>query len=465
MRGREDAVTGGQLCRALWDSLVRMHAPETRYVKSGELRIGYQVVGGGPLDLVFVPGGLSNIDVLWTAPAPERFLRRLASFARLILYDKRGQGVSDPPEGVPTLEDDMEDLRVVLDAAGAERAALFGYSEAGPMSALFSATYPGRVTALILCGSFASGALWKATLAELGGVSESLITEILDHWGEGRSLEFVAPSIVSEDRVRRFAAFERAAARPAEIRARWETILQIDATPVLETLHVPTLVLHREGDQFVPAIVARAMAEAIPGACYVEVPGIDHIPWVGDSEPMLAYVEEFLTGARHTGEIDRALATVMFTDIVGSTRRAAELGDLRWRELLEAHNRLVRDRLESYRGREVKTIGDGFLATFDGPARAIHCARSIAKEVRALGIEVRIGVHTGECEVMDHDLGGMAVNIGARIAALATGSEVLVSRTVKDLVVGSGIEFVDRGTHQLKGVPGRWDLFAVASDD
>lgn len=441
-----------------------LRGPETRYVKSGELNIGYQVVGDGPLDLVFVPGLLSNIDALWTQPASELFLRRLAGFSRLILYDKRGQGISDPPEGVPTLEQDMEDLTAVLDAARSERAALLGYSEGGQMSALFAATYPGRVSALILLHSFASGRLLTETFDELGWPTLSKIAELEQHWGEGLSLELFAPSIVNEDRIRRFGIFERAVGSPSEIRARWETILRSDVTPVLETLRVPTLVLHRVGDQAVPAVVARAMADAIPGARWVEMPGVDHIPWVGDAERVLAEVEEFLTGTRHTGRTDRALATVMFTDIVDSTRHDAELGDLRWRELLEAHDQLVRERLDTYRGREVKTTGDGFLATFDGPARAIHCARSIARQVRALGIEVRVGLHTGECEIIDHDIGGMAVNIGARICAVASAREVLVSRTVKDLVVGSGIEFVDRGTHQLKGVPGPWELFAATSD-
>lgn len=435
--------------------------PDTRYVKSGELNIGYQVVGERQRDLVFVPGALSNIDLLWTQPASERFFRRLAAFSRLILYDKRGQGVSDPPSGVPTLEEDMDDLRAVLDAAGSEQAALFGYSEGGAMSALFAATYPARVTALILFGSFASGTLWTQRLEELGWPTLSTIAKLGEHWGEGRSLELFAPSVASEERVRRFAAFERAAARPAEVRARWENTQRIDATPVLETLHVPTLVLQRADERMVPTLVARAMADAIPGARYVELPGVDHIPWVGDARAVLAEVEEFLTGGRHMGESDRALATVMFTDIVGSTRQDAELGDARWRELVQAHDQLLRDRLETYRGREIKTLGDGFLATFDGPARAIRCARSITREVKTLGIEVRAGLHTGECELINHDVGGMAVNIGARICTNAAAGEVLVSRTVKDLVVGSRIEFADRGVHKLKGVPGRWRLYAV----
>jgi class 3 adenylate cyclase len=436
--------------------------PETRYAKSGELDIGYQVLGESPLDLVFVPGLMSHIDLIWSFPAAGRFFRRLASFSRLILYDKRGQGVSDPPPSrVPTLEDDMQDLTAVLDEVGSHRAALFGYSEGGPMSALFAATYPERVTALILFGSFARGPDlieraeegWRSRLEQM--------EEFVEHWGEGRSLEIFAPSIVTDDRVRRFAAFERAVGSPGVVRARRQTVMGLDVTPVLETLQAPTLVLHRADERVAPSIFAREMAERIPRARYLEVPGVDHIPWVGDVEQILDEAEEFLTGTRHAAEVHRVLATVMFTDIVDSTRRAAELGDSRWRAVMESHDHLVRELVERYRGRAVKTIGDGFLVTFDGPARAIHCARSIVREVRALGVDVRAGLHTGECKLIDHDVEGIAVNIGARISALAAGGEVLVSSTVKDLVVGSGIHFGDRGRHELKGVPGEWHLFAV----
>jgi class 3 adenylate cyclase len=430
---------------------------EIRYAKSGDLNIGYQVLGEGPLDLVFVPGLMSHIDVVLGLPASARFFRRLASFSRLIVYDKRGQGVSDPPGDVPTLEDDMEDLKAVLEAAGVEGAALFGYSEGGPMSALFAATFPERVTALILFATFARG----ADVLERAADFQKQVTDSLDHWGEGRSLAIFAPSIATDERVRMFGAVERAVGSPGLLRRRWQTAVELDVTPVLATLQTPTLVLHREGDLAVPSISAREMAEAIPGARYVELSGKDHIPWIGDAEDVLDEVEEFLTGTRHAAETERVLATVMFTDIVDSTRRAAELGDSRWRTLIEAHDQLVRESLESYRGREVKTLGDGFLVTFDGPARAIQCARSIVQQVHALGIEVRAGVHTGECELVDHDVRGLAVNIGARIGAMADGGEVLVSRTVKDLVVGSGIEFEDRGTHALKGTPGEWQVYAA----
>ena len=438
--------------------------PETHYAESGELNIGYQVLGDGPLDLVFVPGLLSHIDLIWSFPPSAQFFKRLSSFSRLIVYDKRGQGVSDPPTDVPTLEDDMADLKAVLDSIGSEKAALFGYSEGGPMSALFAATYPDRVSALILLGTFVRGIEHvDSDDATFGPVKEHVAT-MLSHWGEGESLEFFAPSIVTEERKAQFGAFERAVASPGVLRTRLKTATQLDVTPVLPTLQTPTLVIHSSGDRLVPAAICREMAEAIPDAHYVELPGQDHIPWVGEGERVLAEVEEFLTGARHAGEVDRILATVVFTDIVDSTARAIELGDIRWRGVLDSHDKLVRERLHTYRGHEVKTLGDGFLITFDGPARAIHCARSIVEQAPGFGVQVRAGLHTGECELVDHDVSGVAVNIGARVGAIADAGEVLVSSTVKDLVVGSGIEFEDRGLHPLKGVPGEWHLFAVAGE-
>jgi pimeloyl-ACP methyl ester carboxylesterase len=438
--------------------------PETRYAESGELSIGYQVMGDGPIDLVFVPGLLSHIDLIWSFPASERFFKRLSAFSRLIVYDKRGQGVSDPPADVPTLEDDMADLKAVLDAVGSEKAALFGYSEGGPMSALFAATYPERVSALILLGTFARGIENFETDDPIIRTAKERVATLLSHWGEGESLEVFAPSVVTAERKTQFGAFERAVASPRLLRTRVETATHFDVTPVLETLQTPTLVIHSSGDRLVPAAMCREMAEAIPDARYVELPGQDHIPWVAEGDRVLAEVEEFLTGARHVGEVDRVLATVVFTDIVDSTARAAELGDSRWRGLLDSHDQLVRERLRSYRGREVKTLGDGFLITFDGPARAIHCARSIVEQAPSVGVQVRAGLHTGECELVDQDVSGVAVNIGARIGAIADRGEVLASSTVKDLVVGSGIEFEDRGLHSLKGVPGDWHLFAVAGE-
>jgi pimeloyl-ACP methyl ester carboxylesterase/class 3 adenylate cyclase len=437
--------------------------PSTRYAKSGDLAIAYQVIGDGPRDLVFVPGFASSIDLIWDFPAAARFFQRLASFSRLIIYDKRSQGLSDGDPDVPSLEEDIEDLNAVLEAVGASPVDLCGCSEGGPMAALFAATYPDWVDSLILVDAFASGPAWAELFAERGTDIGELIAGLVEHWGEGRLREIDAPSIEGEQQVQQFGVFERAAGSPGAVRARLNTSLQLNVAPVLGALQISTLVLHRTEDRAVPVELGREMAAAIPGARFVELPGIDHIPWVGDGEAILDEIEEFLTGARQAHEVDRAVATVMFTDIVDSTRQAAELGDRRWRELLDSHDRLTREQLERYRGREVQTTGDGFLATFDGPARAINCAESIIRRVDSLGVGIRAGLHTGELELRGEDVGGMAVHIGARIGALASGGEVLVSRTVKDLVVGSGIEFGERGTRELKGVPGEWQLFATAN--
>jgi pimeloyl-ACP methyl ester carboxylesterase/class 3 adenylate cyclase len=436
--------------------------PQTRYAKSGEVNIAYQVVGDGPLDLVFVPGFISHLDLQWADPRIARFLEKLASFSRLIMFDKRGTGLSDPVAGPAPLEDRMDDVRAVMDAAGSERAALFGLSEGGAMSVLFAATYPERTRALILCGSFPTGVpdpdgnpggqRW------IDGVQS--VRSATEHWGEGRTLAYMAPSADSErDRIGR-GVFERSAASPQMAQTLIDMVLETDVRDLLPTLHVPTLVLHR-AEEFVPVECARYMAERIPGARLVVLPGMDHIPFYGDADGYAEEIEEFLTGARHAPVSDRILTTVMFTDIVGSTERAAALGDARWRELLTRHDELMRAELERHRGREVKTMGDGVLATFDGPARGIRCARAIADQVRSLDMELRAGLHTGECELIGDDIGGMAVNIGARIGAVAGADEVIVSSTVKDLVVGSGISFSDRGARELKGVPGEWHLFAV----
>jgi class 3 adenylate cyclase len=433
-----------------------MEQPQTQYAKSGDLNIGYQVVGDGPRDIVFVPGLMSHIDLAWSFPVTARFYERLAAFSRLILYDKRGQGVSDPSDGVPTLEEDMEDLRAVLDAVGSTETVLFGYSEGGPMSALFAATHPDRVSALIFMGSFARGFLADGRPWE----SYEMAFDVIEHWGEGRGLRMFAPTGATDGTIRRFGAFERAVGSPRMVKARFEMACLIDASAVLGTLRQPALVLHAAGDAAVPVRVGRELAEAIPGARYVEIAGGDHIAWLTDAEEILDEIEQFLTGARHH-EPDRVLATVLFTDIVDSTRRAWAVGDGRWQTLMSRHDALVRDALARYRGRAVKTMGDGFLATFDGPARGIRCARDITDEVGMLGIDVRAGLHTGECEVTSDDVRGMAVNIAARVNALAGPGEVLVSSTVKDLVVGSGITFTGRGAHELKGVPGEWQLFGV----
>ena len=436
--------------------------PETRYAKSGEINIAYQVIGDGPIDLVFVPGFISHLDLQWADPRIARFLERLASFSRLIMFDKRGTGLSDPVAAPAPLEDRMDDVRAVMDAAGSERAALFGLSEGGAMSVLFAATYPERTSALILCGTFATGTLDPGDSP--GGqrwVDEyRRVFDLVDHWGEGRTLGVFAPSADSErDRMGR-AIFERSAATPQMTRTLLRMVVETDVRDLLPTIRVPTLVLHR-AEEFVPVDHARYLAEHIPGGRLVVLPGADHIPFYGDADGYAEEIEEFLTGTRHPAPSDRILTTVMFTDVVGSTERAAAAGDARWRSLMDSHDQLVRSGLERHRGREVKTMGDGFLATFDGPARGIRCAREIADQVGTLGIQVRAGLHTGECELLADDIGGMAVNIGARIGGLAGPSEVLVSSTVKDLVVGSGISFSDRGTHELKGVPDEWRLFAV----
>ena len=436
--------------------------PQTHYAKSGDVNIAYQVVGDGPLDLVFVPGFVSHLDLQWADPRIARFLDKLASFSRLILFDKRGTGLSDPVAAPAPLEERMDDVRAVMDAAGSERAALFGLSEGGPMSILFAATYPERTHSLVLCGTFATGTLdpVENPAGRRWTDEYDRVSTLGEHWGEGRTLGVFAPSADSEqDRIGR-GIFERSAASPAMVRMLFEMLTETDVRDLLPSIRVPTLVLHRE-EEFIPVESARHLAEHIPGARLVVLPGADHIPFYGNADGYAEEIEEFLTGARHAPPPDRVLTTVMFTDIVGSTERAAALGDARWRELVARHDELVRQQLAQHRGREVKTLGDGFLATFDGPARGIRCAHAIANKMRALDIQLRAGLHTGECEVIGEDIGGMAVNISARISGVAEPDQVLVSRTVKDLVVGSGISFSDRGARQLKGVPDEWHLYAV----
>jgi pimeloyl-ACP methyl ester carboxylesterase len=438
-------------------------APKTKYVTNGGVSIAYQVTGDGPIDLVVVPGFISHLELDWTNPGNADYLRSLMSFSRLIRFDKRGTGLSDPVPGVPTLEERMEDVHAVMDAVGCERAALYGLSEGGAMAALFAATYPERVSALILYGSYACG---SATPEEGGVRNENYprVRGIIDDWGEGRIAEVFAPSVVSDERARQvIGTYERSAASPGMARALIDASDQLDVRPVLPTIQVPTLVLHRRDELVSPVEAARYMARQIPGARLVELPGVDHIPWVGDRQGLVHEIEEFLTGARHVHEPDRVLASVLFTDIAGSTERAAELGDTEWRRLLERHDEIARRQVESFRGRVVKNLGDGMFATFDGPARAVRCAESLCDTIPSeLGLKVRAGVHTGECEAIGDDLGGMAVHIGSRVASNAQPGEILVSSTVKDLVVGSGLAFGDAGEHELKGVPGSWRLYRVA---
>lgn len=438
-------------------------APQIRYARNGDVNIAYQVVGSGPRDLVLVPGWVSNIEVFWEEPTVARFLERLSSFSRLILFDKRGTGLSDRVTDIPSLEQRMDDVRAVMDAAGSREAALCGYSEGGPMCALFAATHPDRATALIMLGSYPNqkwspDSPWGRTPA----VQDQLLSAIEAGWGGPVGIEARAPSMVRDERfIQWWARWLRSSASPSAAASVIRMSYEIDVRALLPAIHTPTLIVHSVGDKAVSVVGSRYMAAHIPLAKLVELPGADHLPWLSDGDAIVDEIEELLTGVRGQAEPDRMLATVLFTDVVGSTEKAALLGDRRWRDLLESHNSVVRREIARFRGHEVKTAGDGFLATFDGPARAIRCARAISEAVRLLGIETRAGLHTGECEVMGADIGGIAVHIGARVAALAGPGEVLVSGTVKDLVAGAGLEFQERGLHTLKGVPGEWRLFAV----
>jgi class 3 adenylate cyclase/pimeloyl-ACP methyl ester carboxylesterase len=442
--------------------------PETRYAKGPEGSLAYQVVGDGPTDLVVVPGWFSHVEMLWGDPGWASFVGELASFARVILYDKLGTGLSDPLDGVPTLESRADDLRAVLDAAGSDRAALFGLSEGGAISVLFAATYPERARALVLYGAYAVGSMDDDGSPGRAKYIERMtaVRASIDHWGEGRMIDWAVPSVSHSALYRRaVGALERAGMSPRMALLSWQAVLtQIDVRDILGNVRVPTLVLHRR-DEAVPVEYGRELAAKIPGARLVELDGVDHWPGAGDIKSITGEVEEFLTGQRHEHAVDRVLATVLFTDIVDSTRRATELGDQRWRELLERHDEIARAEITRFQGRVIKHTGDGFLATFDGPTRALRCATTLAERVPELGIDVRSGLHTGECEPRGDDIGGIAVHIGARIAALANAGEVLVSSTVKDLVNGSGIAFQDRGTHVLKGIRGEWRLYAPAGRD
>jgi len=439
-------------------------AVETRYARSGDVSIAYQTIGEGETDIVVAFQFVSHLDLLWENAAEAEFMRRLGSFARVILFDRRGVGLSDPAGGAPTLEERMDDLRAVMDAAGSERAALIGMSEGATMSMLFAATYPERVSALVLWGAMARSTAapdypWAPEREAVEEAQEELVGPM---WGQGATLDIFAPSMAGNPQAREFQArFERQAASPLRVQQLFEMFLDTDVRGALPLIQAPTLVLHRRGDRAVNYRAARWLAEQIEASRYVEFEGEDHFPWVGDAEAPLAAIEEFLTGVRPAPVIRRALATVLFTDIVDSTRLATELGDGRWRELLERHHQLTRERLGRYEGREIKTTGDGFLATFDGPTRAAECARAIADAMPALGVEVRAGLHTGEVELIGDDVGGIAVHVAARIAALAGPGEVLASRTVRDLAAGSSVEFTAAGRHELKGVPDEWEVYRV----
>jgi class 3 adenylate cyclase len=437
---------------------------EVKYARSGEVHIAYRVFGDGPRDLVVIPGTLSHAEMYWELPINQYLLKRLTSFARVIVFDKRGQGLSDRV-GEQTLEERIGDVRAVMDAAGSTRATIFGWSEGGPMSLMFSATYPERTSALVLCGSFACNTAepWLVTQEQW----DKFLALIESRWGQGVLVPINAPSRQHDAAfVQWFARLERASASPGAVLALMRANYGIDVRHVLPTIQAPTLILHRVGDKTVPVEAGRYLAQHIPGARYVELPGDDHLLQAFDQatlDLLIDETEEFITGARTVPEPDRVLVTVMFTDIVSSTERVAAVGDRRWRALLDDYVGAARKQLERFRGREIDVAGDGLFAIFDGPARAIRCACAIRDAVHLLGLEVRAGIHTGECEIAGPRVSGIAVHTGARIAAAARADEVLASGTVRDLVAGSGIQFADRGSHVLKGVPGDWRLFAVTS--
>src|SRR5947209_1291133 len=437
-------------------------APDIHYAKSGGLNIAFSVTGEGP-DLVVAPGFISHLDIMWEEPSVVHFYSRLASFRRVVTFDKRGTGLSDPVMHAPTLEESVDDLGAVMDAAGCERADLVGVSEGGTMAMMMAAGHPDRVKALILYGTFSR--LLRATGYPLG-VTEAQLSALIEvsagDWGDGVGVGAWAPSRRGAGDFRKWwARLQRVAASPGMVRNIFALYPQLDIRDVLPAIQVPTLVLHRRDDRMVALDLGRYVADHIPGATFVETDGADHLFFTGDADTVLDEIEEFLTGVRPLPVVERVLATVLFTDIVDSTKRAVELGDQRWKELLGRHDALVRRQLERFHGREVNTTGDGFLARFDGPARAIRCAMAIRDVLRSLGLEVRAGVHTGEVELSDRDISGIAVHLAARVAAAAGPGEVLVSRIVVDLVAGSGLSFADHGEHALKGVDGLWGLFAV----
>ena len=438
----------------------------TKYAKSGEVHIAYQAGGEGERDLVLVPGFISHLEWSQEEPSIVHCLERLASFSRLIVFDKRGTGLSDPVPAPASLEERVDDIRAVMDAVGSERAAIVGVSEGGAMAALFAATYPERTSSLVLYGSYARVA--RAPDYPCGVTDEQLeqLARACDRWGDGVLLTAFAPSLAQDRRFREWwAQLQRLSASPGMVRALFKLYPQIDIRSALPAIHVPTLVLNRKGDRMTPIGMSRYLSQHIADARHVELEGDDHLFFAGDADSILDEIEEFLTGIRQGPSAGRrALMTLLFTDIVGSTEHAARLGDKAWRELLERHHAIVRRQLVRFGGNEVDTAGDGFFATFDGPARAVRCGQAIREGVRALGIEIRAGLHTGECETAAGQTRGIAVHIGARIAAAAGAGDILVSSTVKDLVVGSGLRFSDRGLVSLKGLEDPWRLYAVRTD-
>ena len=439
---------------------------ETRYARSGELNIAYQVLGDGPIDFVFTPGYMSHLEQNQWWPAYRSFLERMATFSRLLVFDRRGTGLSDRILTLGSFEEMMDDIRAVMDAAGSERAALLGGAEGGPICALFAATFPERTSALVLVGSYARRT-WAPDYP--WGLDEKAQERILEgyekNWGKKDfGLSTLAPSAVGDERFAEwYAQACRFAGTPSSARAWFQVTMEIDIRDVLPAIRVPTLVVQLSGDRVIPPEAGRYLATHIPDAKYVVLDGIDHLPVTAGAGAVVDEIEEFLTGSRSAREPDRVLATVLFTDIVRSTERAAELGDREWTALLASHHAIVRSELERFRGKEIRISGDGVLATFDGPARAVRCACAIRDGVRALGLQIRAGLHTGEIELADTGVEGLAVHLGARISALAEANEVLASSTVRDLVVGSGIEFAERGVFELKGVPGEWHVHLVTA--
>jgi len=436
-----------------------MEPRRTRYAKNGDINVAYQVFGEGDVDLVFVPGFISHIENYWDELGLARWLRRMGSFSRVIMFDKQGTGLSDRVSELPGMDERMDDVRAVMDAEEVEQAAIFGISEGGSLATLFAASHPDRSQALVLYGAFAQFTSWFPTQEAL----EGLFQYIDSAWGSGQSLPMFGPTKKDDLAFQQWwGKFERLGASPGAAKTLMRMNSQIDTTDILHSVNVPTLIIHRRDDVTVDVEGGRLLAERIPNAKYVELSGVDHIPWIGENpDQILDEMAQFLTGKWRPVETDRILATVLFTDIVDSTKRAAEMGDQQWRDLLDRHNTMMYKNIGRFRGRAVKSTGDGFLATFDGPARAIRCATTVSNEARRMGIEIRAGLHTGEIELIREDVGGIAVHIAARVLGKAGDNEVWVSRTVKDLVVGSGFEFNEQGVYSLKGIPGEWRLFAV----
>ena len=438
---------------------MQMEHIQTRYAKNGDIHVAYQVFGEGDIDLVFIPGFISHIENYWEEPNFARWLRRLGSFSRVIMFDKQGTGLSDRGSELPELDVRMDDVRAVMDAEGVQRSVIFGISEGGSLATLFAASHPDRCQALILYGAFAQFSSWLPTQAAM----KSLFDYIDSDWGSGESLQMFAPTMNDDSVFKQWwGKFERYGGSPGAAKNLIRMDSQIDITEILPAVNVPSLIIHRSDDVSVDVEAGRLLAKRIPNAQYVEIPGIDHPPWIGEnSSQVLDEMAQFLTGEWPPVETERVLATVLFTDIVDSTKCATEIGDQRWRDLLERHHNLVRNELKRFRGQEIDTAGDGFFAIFDGPARAIRCACAIRNAVSHLGIAIRAGLHTGECEVLSDKVSGIAVHIGARVMTEADSGEVLVSSTVKDLVAGSNLRFVDRDLHTLKNIPGEWRLYSV----